>query len=85
MKIKEIIVKVGQDKIVHFFISCILMLGFYYFIKWQAIWISFGIGIGHEIFKKFTKGTPFSWVDILANALGIGFGALIMIIRNWLV
>lgn len=73
--------KIQDDKLLHFSFSCILLFGttiFFPFIESLVIVIS--IGWLKEIWDEY-YGNGWSWGDIIANIVGILLGVIILILK----
>lgn len=72
--------KIPTDKLLHVETSAIIVVLISLILPiWVAAIITLLIGVGKEIWDKYHNGTP-EWKDILADAIGIGFGSLV----SWL-
>lgn len=71
--------KLEKDKVYHFLVSMILVLGIYAIIKdlWLAVIITFFIGLGKEIKDKMDGRTD-CIEDMTANLLGIIMAQVVM-------
>ncbi len=67
------VISIPTDKIAHFAVNFILaMTGF--FRVWLAVGLCIGASIGKEYGDMNAKGNKWSWVDILADFLGMALG-----------
>ena len=73
-----------NDKIGHFIAYCILMVNLGLLIKSKHYIVAIGSIIGYgclmEFFQGFVPGRTVSWLDVLANSLGVGIGILVLIL-----
>ena len=75
-KIQEIICKIGMDKLVHFFCSAFLTIALGHFFHWGiAAGITLALGVAKELSDSYVDKK-----DLIADALGVLLGALILII-----
>lgn len=65
------------DKLKHLSVCFVLTMIFYKF--WYAGLLVFGIGIAKELYGLF-RGGKFSYKDIVANCIGIGFALLLRLV-----
>ncbi|MBU2875745.1 DUF2279 domain-containing protein [Marinobacter salexigens] len=67
------------DKLQHMLVSIVLVqMGLYWLDIFSAAAVAFGIGIVKELGDKFFRD-GFSWGDIIANAVGVSLGAILVL------
>lgn len=65
--IRRIIVRVGIDKLLHFFVSAYIVLALSLFIHWEiAVAVAFLLGVAKELMDG-----QIDWKDLAADTLGI--------------
>lgn len=73
---QKIEAKIGIDKIAHLFGSAFLTLAFGHFIHWAiASCIVLALGVAKELID-----VKLEWKDILADALGVAIGVVLLLI-----
>jgi uncharacterized protein YfiM (DUF2279 family) len=77
---KEVIRKVGIDKVAHFALSAFLCLAIARFLPlWVGITATMALGIGKEVYDAKTGGKV-DWKDLIADGLGIVLATIITMI-----
>lgn len=75
-KIQKAVISIGMDKIAHFFVCAFLTLAIGHFLHWgMAAGITLVIGLAKELIDK-----NIDKKDLVADALGVLLGVLILII-----
>lgn len=78
-KFKQFIIK-HIDKVLHFSGSYIIASVFYALIGIWGLLITLGIGIAIEIIDSKSEKNYFSWLDLLADVVGIGTALLLFLL-----
>lgn len=79
--IKRIINKLkNKDKLLHFIVNLIVVLSIGWINLPLAIGLAAGLSIGKEYGDSKAPGNKWDWYDILADAIGIVIGLLLVLI-----
>lgn len=72
-------IKKHWDKVLHFGVNFVMALTAFW--SWQfAVGICIGLSVGKEYGDSKASGNKWSWADIIADMLGMGFGLLVVYI-----
>mgnify|MGYP007065044234 CR=1 FL=1 len=79
--IKRIISKLkNKDKLLHFIVNLIVVLSIGWINLPLAIGLAVGLSVGKEYGDSKAQGNKWDWYDILADAIGIVIGLLLVLI-----
>lgn len=79
--IKRIISKLkNKDKLLHFIVNLIVVLSIGWINLPLAIGLAVGLSVGKEYGDSKAPGNKWDWYDILADAIGIVIGLLLVLI-----
>lgn len=79
MSIDKLIARIGTDKFAHFFGSAFIVLAAGRFLPiWAALTVAAIADIAKELYDA-KKGRKWDWKDILADAIGVTLGAIILL------
>lgn len=80
MSLRELVLKVGMDKIAHFALSAFLCLAAGRFLPvWAALMTTLALGIGKELYDARTGG-KWDWKDLLADVAGTITAVILLLI-----
>ena len=71
---------VNKDKLLHFIVNLIVVLSIGWINLPLAIGLAVGLSVGKEYGDSKAPGNKWDWYDILADAIGIVIGLLLVLI-----